>query len=215
MPASRAMPGRGRAAVARLEEGAAGGVEHRLPPFLRAEPRPRRAHAQYSTSSAGTGLGLDVVVRLLAHGREADHRADERDHRRDQQPVVESVDERLVGRIPGRRASSTCRAATIAPVIAIPSEPPTWRALFSTAEPTPALSRWTEPIAAAVVGVIVIAMPTPPMIIAGQERPEASSPVESCEKIDERDRDEEQPAADERPRAEPVGQPPGLRRDAG
>ena len=32
-------------------------------------------------------------------------------------------------------------AATIAPMIAMPSEPPTWRMLFSTAEPTPALSR--------------------------------------------------------------------------
>jgi hypothetical protein len=55
--------------------------------------------------------------------------------------------------------AETC--ATIAPVIAIPSEPPTWRMLFSTAEPTPAWSRGTELIAAAVVGVIVNAMPTP------------------------------------------------------
>ena len=31
---------------------------------------------------------------------------------------------------------------------AMPSEPPTWRKLFSTPEPTPALSTGTEPIAA-------------------------------------------------------------------
>ena len=53
-------------------------------------------------------------------------------------------------------------AATIAPIKAIPSEPPTWRMLFSTAEPTPALSTGTEPMAAAVVGVIASDMPKPP-----------------------------------------------------
>ena len=47
-------------------------------------------------------------------------------------------------------------------MIATPSEPPTWRMLLMTAEPTPALSTGTEPIAAAVVGAIVIASPTPP-----------------------------------------------------
>src|SRR5512132_4033902 len=44
----------------------------------------------------------------------------------------------------------------------MPSEPPTWRMLLITAEPTPALSTGTDPIAAAVVGAIVIAIPTPP-----------------------------------------------------
>ena len=39
-----------------------------------------------------------------------------------------------------RRPSSRCREATIAPITAIPSDPPTWRNVFSTAEPTPALS---------------------------------------------------------------------------
>src|SRR5437764_9057791 len=47
-------------------------------------------------------------------------------------------------------------------MIATPSEPPTWRMLLITAEPTPALSTGTEPIAAAVVGAIVIARPKPP-----------------------------------------------------
>ena len=59
-------------------------------------------------------------------------------------------------------------ATTIAPMSAMPSEPPTWRKLFSTPEPTPALSTGTDPIAAAVVGVIAIAIPTPPSTIPGR-----------------------------------------------
>src|SRR4029450_1543787 len=47
-------------------------------------------------------------------------------------------------------------------MIAIPSEPPTWRALLITADPTPALSTGTELIAAVVVGAIVMAIPSPP-----------------------------------------------------
>ena len=47
-------------------------------------------------------------------------------------------------------------------MIAMPSEPPTWRNAFSTAEPTPALSTGTDPIAVAVVGVIASAIPNPP-----------------------------------------------------
>ena len=53
-------------------------------------------------------------------------------------------------------------------MIATPSEPPTWRMLFSTPEPTPALSIGTELIAAAVVGVIAIAIPAPPTSSAGK-----------------------------------------------
>src|SRR4029078_9251624 len=52
--------------------------------------------------------------------------------------------------------------ATTVPMIAMPSEPPTWRMLLITAGPTPALSTGTDPIAAAVVGAIVIAIPNPP-----------------------------------------------------
>src|SRR2546429_7668807 len=52
--------------------------------------------------------------------------------------------------------------ATTAPMIAMPSEPPTWRMLLMTAEPTPALATGTDPIAAAVVGVITSAIPKPP-----------------------------------------------------
>ena len=67
--------------------------------------------------------------------------------------------------VPGR----ACRYdARIAPISAMPSEPPTWRKLFSTPEPTPALSTGTEPIATDVIGDIVSAMPIPPRIIAGR-----------------------------------------------
>ena len=62
-----------------------------------------------------------------------------------------------------------CRyEARIAPISAIPSEPPSWRKLFSTPDPTPALSTGTEPIAAAVIGDMVIAIPMPPSNIAGR-----------------------------------------------
>ena len=67
--------------------------------------------------------------------------------------------------VPG---TPVAEAATIAPMTAIPSEPPTWRPLFRTAEPTPALSTGTEPMAAAVIGVITIAMPKPPMRSPGR-----------------------------------------------
>ena len=50
----------------------------------------------------------------------------------------------------------------------MPSEPPIWRKLFSTPEPTPALSTGTAPIAAAVIGDIVSAIPTPPSSIDGR-----------------------------------------------
>ena len=47
----------------------------------------------------------------------------------------------------------------IAPISAIPVEPPTWRHALRTAEPTPAFSTGTARIAAAELGVIVIAIP--------------------------------------------------------
>ena len=58
--------------------------------------------------------------------------------------------------------------ARIAPITAIPSAPPTCRKVLSIPEPTPALSTGTELSAAAVIGVIVIAIPTPPSSIAGR-----------------------------------------------
>jgi energy-converting hydrogenase Eha subunit A len=60
--------------------------------------------------------------------------------------------------------------ATVAPRIAMPREPPTWRIELSTADPTPALATGTDRIAAAVVGVIDIARPIPPMLRPGSSR---------------------------------------------
>src|SRR6059058_3975668 len=57
--------------------------------------------------------------------------------------------------------------ARIAPIRAIPSEPPTCRKLLRTPEPTPALSIGTDAIAADVIGDITSAIPTPPMSIGG------------------------------------------------
>ena len=51
---------------------------------------------------------------------------------------------------------------------AMPSEPPTWRKLFNTPEPTPALSVGTDPIAADVIGDMVSAMPMPPSTSCGR-----------------------------------------------
>ena len=53
--------------------------------------------------------------------------------------------------------------------------------LFSTAEPTPALSTGTEPIAAAVVGVIASDIPKPPRIRPGRmcQKVELASSVEN------------------------------------
>jgi hypothetical protein len=56
----------------------------------------------------------------------------------------------------------------MAPITAIPSDPPTWRAEFRTAEPTPALSTATALIAAAVSGVIVEPIPIPPISKPGR-----------------------------------------------
>jgi PAP2 superfamily len=57
--------------------------------------------------------------------------------------------------------------AMIAPISAIPSEPPTCREEFRTAEPTPALSAETPLMAAAEAGVMTAGMPMPPRSIPG------------------------------------------------
>ena len=95
---------------------------------------------------------------------------------------------------------------------AIPSAPPTWRNVFSIPEPTPALSTGTELSAAAVIGVIVIAIPTPPSTMPG-------SSVE-VRRVGLQLREDEQRAADERharrhqpARAEPIGRSARDRRD--
>ena len=81
----------------------------------------------------------------------------------------------------------------IAPMIATPIVPPTWRALFSTAEPTPALSTGTLRVAAAALGVMVSDIPTPPMMSAGRSSKKDASAPEARED-DELDREEDHPA---------------------
>ncbi len=80
----------------------------------------------------------------------------------------------------------------IAPISAMPIEPPTWRHALSTAEPTPAFSTGTARVAAAALGVIVIDIPTPPRTSAGQERPERRVLVELAE-VEELAREEQHP----------------------
>src|SRR6185436_7365344 len=69
------------------------------------------------------------------------------------------------------------REAMIAPIRAMPVEPPTCRQAFRTAEPIPAFSTGTARIAAAELGVIVIDMPNPPSTSAGR----STQNVESAE----------------------------------
>ena len=79
-------------------------------------------------------------------------------------------------------------------MIAIPSDPPIWRNVFSTPEPTPALSTGTAPIAAAVIGVIVNDIPMPPM----------TKPGSMCQKLEctpDRERIEQQTASSVMPAA--------------
>ena len=66
-----------------------------------------------------------------------------------------------LGRMRGSPGPTRSWVAITVPMIATPNEPPTWRMLLITAEPTPAWSTGTELIAAAVVGAIVIAIPRP------------------------------------------------------
>ncbi len=69
----------------------------------------------------------------------------------------------------------------IAPIRAIPIEPPTCRNAFRTAEPTPAFSTGTARVAAAALGVIVSDMPAPPISIPGSRFQKVASDP-SCEK---------------------------------
>ena len=149
--------GRRRAAVARARRRR--GRRCRAPPAA-ARRRASRAASRSAelirrprrTSGAGR-----LVVRLRTWCRvdERDHRADER--RSAPQPRARggSRSRTRAGRgSPAARQLVDARGDDRAHD-AIPSEPPTWRTLFSTAEPTPALSGRTDRIAAAVVGAIV------------------------------------------------------------
>src|SRR6266545_1761612 len=155
--------GGGRAAVAALREHAAGVLHDRRTALLGAQADAGLAQAATSEtctgSSAGSSSGLRSVTTATIAAVKAIPAATSSDRWK---PSMNS---------PTARGSVTglwTYEATIAPMIAIPSEPPTWRMLFSTAEPTPALSGRTELIAAAVVGAIAADIPTPPSSIAGR-----------------------------------------------
>ena len=172
----------------------------------RAPPPPlpprRRGHRADAHAGSFDGFGSCRYWRMVAM---RDHRAGEGDHRRDLERVVEAGERtrrRLADRVGGRAAP----AATIAPMIAIPSEPPTWRKLFSTAEPTPALSTGTEPIAAAVVGVIVSAMPKPPSDQPGEDVPEGRVHGPGARRSGASRATSSRPVADQPARADPVGE---------
>ena len=66
-----------------------------------------------------------------------------------------AVENPSMKRLRASRSVADLRCAMIAPISAIPIEPPTWRDAFRTAEPTPDLSTGTDRIAAAALGVIV------------------------------------------------------------
>ena len=63
----------------------------------------------------------------------------------------------------------------IAPMMAMPSEPPICRDAFRTADPTPALSTGTLRVAAAALGVIVSDIPIPPTRNAGRRSQNVAS----------------------------------------
>ena len=88
-----------------------------------------------------------------------------------------------------------------------PIVPPTWRALFRTAAPTPDLSTGTLRVAAAALGVMVSDIPTPPMMSAGRSsQKDESSP--SREKMRSWTGDEDHPCGHEAPRPDAVARLP-------
>ena len=120
----------GRAAVAALGEDAAGRLDDRLPAL---RPREARAHARRLDRRARVG------VPVAAHERGGDDRGAEADRGADPHPKVSPWTNACGGLAPSA-AADAARFATIAPMIAIPSAPPTWRKVLSTPEATPALS---------------------------------------------------------------------------
>ena len=204
----------------RRRPGQAGADRSRLarsPTTGRRAPGRRSARAQAASSSAaaakavstGTTSGSTRTGRAdREHGHDG---AGEQDPRADQQGAVVAVDELGgVGRAALRRRVTL--VATRVPMIAIPSDPPTWRMQLITAEPTPALSIGTEPIAAAVVGAIVIAIPSPPTIRPGR----MFQKVELSSSVPKRSSDTVRsvmPRAHQPARPDPVGELPRHRGD--
>ena len=162
-----------------------------------------------SASSGSEFLALRTPRRANREHRE--DRAAEQERRAGVERAVVALDELgRVGRVELRRRVTL--VATSVPITAMPSEPPTCRIALITAEPTPALSTGTEPIAAAVVGAIVSPIPRPPTTRPGtiDQKVELSS---SVPKSSSETGEQGHPGADQPARADPVGQPPRERRD--
>ena len=140
-PRGRSPPSSCRGSSPRRRRGR--GVEQCLAPLRPPARRAAVAHAAISATCACS------TCRLRPHrARSRRSRRGERDRGADEQRCVEAVDELLRGRERPSARRMLVASARIAPMTAMPSEPPTWRMLFSTPEPTPALSTGTEPIAA-------------------------------------------------------------------
>src|SRR5690348_16963750 len=115
-----------RTAVARLGEDAAGGVQYRLPPGLGGEPKPCRGHAASTAGCCAASSWWCSSFRIAAVATTAPASAS-------------TAATRSASWKPCRNASGVREPAapdaTIAPMTAIPSDPPTCRAELSTADP--------------------------------------------------------------------------------
>ena len=160
-PQLRATPRRGRRSRGRASRRNGGrGSARRRPPRGRSRPssrrcswsgRRRRAPPRRSPAGAPRRAGASPVAltrpRRRAGSRAAavtlvrpderggDDGAREGDQRRHDERGREAVHERV-----GRRACPPAACAMIAPISAIPIDPPTWRHALRTAEPTPDFS---------------------------------------------------------------------------
>ena len=191
---------RRRAPVAAVGEDPAGRVEHGLPALGRREARRRSCRSTASTASgAAPGCACGSSSRRRAPPRRRSRRSC---RARACRPVTNWSANC------GLRGGTETYEARIAPTSAIPSEPPTWRNVFSTRSATPALStdtgrerrrrhrrhRQRHPDA------------------ADQQRragcPRSPSACRAARRAASETRDEGHPAGHQPARAEPVGQAP-------
>src|ERR671923_44433 len=154
---------RRRPAVAAFREDPGGAVEDRGAALFGGQPRFRGAHAtsaSASVCSASTGSCRTRTKEPLAPTTAIPAAT---------QSDVEKPSTKRSGfrKTCGPRRPPTSWAM-IAPIRAIPTEPPTCRNALSTAEPTPDLSTGSARTAAAALGVITSAMPIPPRISPGK-----------------------------------------------
>ncbi len=114
-------------------------------------------------------MGRIVLAVVRADEGERDDRAEQARSGAATSSVVERASTKTSLRAEDRRAFEVppISWAMIAPIRAMPTDPPTWRKAFSTAEPTPDLSTGSARTAAAALGVITSDIPKPPRIIAG------------------------------------------------